>query len=427
MKTKLDSIPAVFVFMIAICFSLSLSAQEKTSDLPETPKEPLDVISFQGEYSLFGKWYRCYHSLEKDEQGNQKIVISVDLVQFPGPREVNFFTAKMDACPEPSSLPNNMFDAPEFTKKTYWLVGKMTRHNIYWHRGILGEQPMPVSMPEKLSVTEFQKMSNIDGAKSQLLLYIDESGSSKKLYVGGSRNMSLLDTFPFQYIGNMTDTKLLPYDFKTENVLFSKIIESYTKKLKGIEAIYMRFNKEEPELLAEQLIELMLYHKEPVPKILQEIFYNREERLSRYSIELVDRRSGFMRSTCIGCEETTEMTYWNVSDGSQVIAVNSRGCGPVCEDYLSIFNLSGEKNKAIPAKNYIKPLTDFLIDSSNSAFFEQDAWELLNHLPRKGKNIMIKLEGVTNISNYKNIFKGNCYYLIWKDGYFEQGDITFCE
>ncbi len=199
--------------------------------------------------------------------------------------------------------------------------------------------------------------------------------------------------------------------------------EHYAKNLKGIEYFFIETTRAKAEMTLEKSRLLMLYNKQAVPTVINDYFARTETHVFPYAISLLDQKGGYLKLTCIGCENTQYMTYWNVSDKSKLVVEIDHSCGPVCDDQIKVYNFKDRVLTKLRRDQVIPRIkaADFLLESKNAPLLEQDAWEIAYHLPRKGKDILVTL-----FLTDKTLFKGNCLPLLWKDGKFEKGEVSFC-
>ena len=146
---------------------------------------------------------------------------------------------------------------------------------------------------------------------------------------------------------------------------------------------------------------LLRYHGDSLEAKKTEVLaYNTNEFIPAYEIRELDAKNGYMVYYPIGTETIITTTYWNLASGSQLIATETTGCGPVCEsDILFHKHHKGKLSKLNTAD--IMPdiglLREMLVPDYKTI---QDPLELKFELPRKGKNISFCLEN-------------NCIELIW--------------
>lgn len=213
------------------------------------------------------------------------------------------------------------------------------------------------------------------------------------------------------------------------------ITHDYAKKLRGIEYYFVEIAKNKPKVTFEKIRLLMIYNKASIPSEVEKHYSELENPNYPYKINLLDKRSGYLKLNCIGCENTTFMTYWNVKDGSKLIGVVNRGCGPVCEDDVSFFKYKKNKLSSIPRYNVIPNIkksefrnnVKFVVPPvfkgmTPSEFENMEPWEVTYNLPRSGKTILVSFD----LSSEK-YFTGNCMKLLWQDGRFARTPVSYCK
>ena len=192
----------------------------------------------------------------------------------------------------------------------------------------------------------------------------------------------------------------------------------YAKTLKGIERHYVFMSGKTPGIWSTVI--LMNYHQQPIPEAIQKFIENRH---LPGMIETLDRKAGYMKTVCLGCESTSFLTYWTNPGQPDLVADVSRGCGPVCEDRITFYHAGPDGMTKLDTTSIIGKVTQemFLAEGGDPNVFNQDAYELLFHLPQKGTSIRVTLDaGGPN-------FKGNCMDLLWNKGTFTQGPIKTCK
>ncbi len=181
----------------------------------------------------------------------------------------------------------------------------------------------------------------------------------------------------------------------------SAFVKSIIRELKGIEKFAVR---EDFELLSS----LLAFKGDSIKHAkLRSILEKKDESYYRsYLIEALDLRNGYIRYTPKQAEGIYTITYWNLDDGSKLIATEEWSCGPVCDSHLSFEKYkkgtyeSLEIQKIIPE---IKALPIVLLPNYVPGL---EAYEFKYKLPQKGKNIRFCL-------NEK------CVDLEWQNGTFK--------
>ncbi len=142
--------------------------------------------------------------------------------------------------------------------------------------------------------------------------------------------------------------------------------------------------------------------EEAAYKRTREILESLEEYPTFFQILELDVNNGYIKYAPIGAEVTYTEVYWNLKDGSQLIARESWGCGPICESEISfVMHKDGAFQNLnvldiIPEINELPPMIDETGDPVEYQFV----------LPRNGKDIKYCLEE-------------DCITLQWKEGTFE--------
>jgi len=197
---------------------------------------------------------------------------------------------------------------------------------------------------------------------------------------------------------NLKDKELAEEGITTKDSAF---VKSIIRELKGIEKFAV---KEDFELLSG----LLAFKGDSIKhaKVKSILEKKGESYYRTYLIEALDMRNGYIRYTPEQAEGTYTITYWNLDDGSKLIATEEWSCGPVCESYLSFEKYqkgiyeSLENQKIIPG---IKGLAKILLPNYVPGL---ESYEFKYKLPQRGKNILFCL-------NEK------CVDLVWKNGIFK--------
>ena len=200
---------------------------------------------------------------------------------------------------------------------------------------------------------------------------------------------------------NLKDKELIEEGITAKDTAF---VKSIIRELKGIEKFAVKDN-------FELLSSLLAFKGDSIKhaKLMSILEKKAESNYQSYHIEALDLRNGYIQYTPEQAEGTYTITYWNLDDGSKLIATEEWSCGPVCESYLSFEKYqkgiyeSIENQKIIPG---IEGLPKLLLPSYVPGL---EPYEFKYKLPQKGKNIRFCL-------NEK------CVDLVWQNGIFKIKD-----
>lgn len=196
---------------------------------------------------------------------------------------------------------------------------------------------------------------------------------------------------------NIKENELSKEQISAEDSAF---IKSIIQELNGIE----KFAIQKDFYLLSSLLEFKgdsTRHKK-----VKAILIKKDEHLRSYLIEELDIKSGYIRYAPRAAEVTYTVTYWNLDDGSKLIATESWGCGPFCQSEISFHKFkdgqyhSIENLKIIPE---IEKLPQLLVPNYSNG--ESDPYEFKYLLPRNGKNIKYCLDE-------------KCIELVWENEVF---------
>lgn len=144
---------------------------------------------------------------------------------------------------------------------------------------------------------------------------------------------------------------------------------------------------------------------------LETLLGEMDERPNGRFIQMLDPEAGYGEASSAVGETYYTVTYWRVSDGSHLIATESRGCGPACSSELSFSRFDGEVITPVDIAEVMPDtvsVREMLVPDP-----EPEPYELLWLLPRQGKDIRYCL--------YHG--DGDCVELLWRDGSFTVGDV----
>ncbi|MDH5737049.1 MAG: hypothetical protein OEZ23_02010 [Gammaproteobacteria bacterium] len=407
----------------------SIKPEVAPAPKPAVPTPLMTVLSAKGESPLDGYWLQCTSGMAiHDEEGNKVFHYNIAVAQFHDTRTATYYARELDHCPDPIQFANGQFESHLFTNRQFWLINKKVQNAVEWDRGMTNELPVPEGLPDKLDVIAYDQMSDDDGRKTAVYFFIDDSAATRKLYRGGSEDMGKMSTDYWVFLGeeivNASIQTGEPIEETEEEKARREMArlsgQGFVDKLKGIEALFVQLSAGDEEITREKIEILKRYHNIS----MQDDAGFSQEGKYHYVISTLDASAGYMALQCTGCENNKYMTYWNVSDGSQLLAEVDRGCGPVCEDSIHFYAFKGNEVTHITGDQIVGSVSiyDFLLDPQNMAYLEQDAWELSYNLPKSGKDIIVSLYGAKD----DQVFKGDCFKLIWNDGAFEKSDYQWC-
>jgi len=142
-----------------------------------------------------------------------------------------------------------------------------------------------------------------------------------------------------------------------------------------------------------------------------------------------DPKNGFL-SYSGAYKGGTSLTFWNISDGTKLIARSSSYCGPICDQDLDFFIKTKSRIIKLKRNNVLPTITlsDFMdtdamirdsIDlvTAKELFYKYD---LLYRLPSKGKSIIVESQfnEISLPTTWKKYDLGWKIELIWNDGIF---------
>lgn len=175
------------------------------------------------------------------------------------------------------------------------------------------------------------------------------------------------------------------------------------KELKGIEMFGVG---ESFEMMAS-----LLAYKEDSTRYqkVYDILQKRGEYIQTYSIRELDLKNGYFVFAPNGAEVTYTLVYWNMKDGSQLLATEAWECGPVCSSGIYFTRYKDgvfeevANNAVIPE---IERLPKMLVPEYNPDDTNADPIEFKYVLPKKGKNIRYCIDE-------------KCIELAWNEGTFK--------
>lgn len=178
-------------------------------------------------------------------------------------------------------------------------------------------------------------------------------------------------------------------------------VNSIIAELKGIEKFAVRDNYD-------LLLALMQHNGDERADLVKTIIEKQElDYYHTYSIIELDAGNGYIQYAPVGAEVTYTMTYWNMEDGSQLIATEAWGCGPICESDLTFSKFQNGVYELLENKDVIPEieiLPSWLVSDYDPN--GEEPIEFRYHLPKKGKDIEFCLED-------------NCVNLVLENGKFK--------
>ncbi len=148
-----------------------------------------------------------------------------------------------------------------------------------------------------------------------------------------------------------------------------------------------------------------------------------------YAFSAYDPKNGYLK--LIGAfEGHLQMCYWNLKNGTKLIAVYQEACGPACYvEQFDFYIYNGKDYKAVPSKKVIPEIIpDFFKNNSEENLKKMTNDDviagLLFELPRSGKNIIAKWGNEDSPETYKKYgVIGDRMKLQWNDGTFLKGPV----
>jgi hypothetical protein len=147
-----------------------------------------------------------------------------------------------------------------------------------------------------------------------------------------------------------------------------------------------------------------------------------------FALDVVDVKNGYLH--LIGAfEGHIQMCYWNMKDGTKLIAVYQEGCGPACYvERFDFYSYDGTRYTALNKASIIPVVfNDFLKIPTAATVADMEQKDvnatLLFDLPRTGKIITAKWGNQGTREVYDAFAKGDRMELTWADGHFEKGRI----
>ena len=193
-------------------------------------------------------------------------------------------------------------------------------------------------------------------------------------------------------------------------------MDSLMKGLKGIE-FYFVFDLDQ-EKMAGNLRALMEFKQISTPEFLQ-------THEPEYRITTLDADGRMLMLECLGCETSKAMTYWDTEDGGVLMAIVSKGCGPICSYGIEFYKYKDNAKTKADAEILLPKvgLSDFLADPEGAEdIMAASAYELPIYLRKDGHDISISL-WLEDEVDYADNLKGNLIPFTWNGMSFYRGEI----
>ncbi len=193
-------------------------------------------------------------------------------------------------------------------------------------------------------------------------------------------------------------------------------IIAFVNRFSGIEFLFVFDN--DPEKMAANLRTLLEFKQDGIPSFLEN--YRIEYRITGLRLE-----ERIMTSECTTCESSQVMSYWDTEDGGALMAVVTKGCGPMCSYETRFYKYKDGKKERID-RELILPsviLADFLKDPMDAdAVQSGTAYEMPVWLRQSGYDISIGLW--LEDASYNDKLKGDLIPFMWNGLNFFQGELT---
>ena len=181
----------------------------------------------------------------------------------------------------------------------------------------------------------------------------------------------------------------------------SASLNDYINELKGIDKFFVRESYKRLLKLFERKEDDRL---DNIRNILEGVELDEPD----YIIGLYEPKNGYLVYEPGPVSVMIDMVYWNVSDNSQLIAIQTRSCGPVCDLEISFLSYKEGTYTELDTNDVIPDLTMLskkLVPEYDPDDKNADPIEFRFMLPRKGKDL-------------KYCVDSNCVNLKWMDGKF---------
>ena len=172
-------------------------------------------------------------------------------------------------------------------------------------------------------------------------------------------------------------------------------------ELKGIEEFAIKQNYD-------LLLALLQYKEDDRAEEVKAIIEKQElDYYHTFSIIELDPANGFIQYAPNMAEVTYTMTYWNMDDGSQLIAMEEWGCGPVCSSGLTFHRYMDGEYELLENKDVIPEIDEipsWLVSDYDPE--GEEPYEFRFNLPQKGKDIEYCLDdNCINLVLENTVFK----------------------
>lgn len=213
------------------------------------------------------------------------------------------------------------------------------------------------------------------------------------LLISGCSNQKASDNS-----SDVSEEDSMEADIKVLSQADSTYLSSLIADLKGIDKFAVKDNY---FFFRDLLIKKGDKKADTVKSILKGIKYIHDA--FQFYISVYEPKNGYIEYTPGAVESTISMVYWNVSDGSKLIAIQEISCGPVCES--EIFFQKYQDGQYQTADNIIPSIKELNERLYPNAAQASDPLEFYFVLPRKGKDLNYCLDE-------------ECLMLKWEDGTF---------
>jgi len=181
----------------------------------------------------------------------------------------------------------------------------------------------------------------------------------------------------------------------------SMFVVSFIQDLKGIEKFVVKDNFE--------LLAGLLKYKgdsENYQQISMLIEKNNGDNPPKYTFSLVDTKNGYLKYSQDLTEATYTMTYWNLNDGTKLIATETWSCGPICESEISFQKYNNDQYENVKNEEIIpeiKLLRKIILPNYDP---NGEPEEFKYKLPQGGTDILFSLnDRIIELEWQNGVFK----------------------